>query len=144
MYDIRISNTSPFYNLGRSFIGYDKLFDEFEKTLSIVSKDKYPFYNIQKKDKQTIIEVACSGFKKEELEVSLDVTKNVLTVKGQKNEKDAEEYVIKTISSKSFTKQFRISDHLKIQEVEYADGMLTITLNEEVPEEQKPKIFKIK
>jgi molecular chaperone IbpA len=104
------------------------------------NKGFYPPYNIRGIEKcWSVIEIALAGFKKEELSVELEG--DVLVVRGISSEETNknEKYWHRGIAQRSFTKKFSLDKNMKIRDVGFIDGLLTIYLKYEIPEEQKTK-----
>ena len=126
--------------LMRSFVGFDNLFDEFER-MSSFTDNNYPAYNIIKTgDEDYKIEIAVAGFN--ENEISIEVKKGLMTVEASKA-KLSNEYLHRGIAERSFTKQFRLADNMEVKNADLRDGLLTINLYREIPEAEKPKQLKI-
>lgn len=138
----RISGIDSFNNLYRSFIGFDDLFRDFE--IALGKTNSYPPYNISKNEKNITIEISVSGFKRNEINVSVDPTKNVLTVSGKKETEDTKEYVVKTLATREFNKEFKLSDHVEVEDVKLEDGILYITLIDKKPAQKDILYYKIK
>jgi molecular chaperone IbpA len=135
----------PFF---RSTIGFDEIADMLDGLAETNRKpNQYPPYNIEKLSEEKYrITVAVAGFREEDL----DITKhnNVLTLEGrmaQRNENKGSEhtFLYKGIAERSFQLQFRLADHMLIQDVRLENGMLSILMEREVPEELKPQKIKI-
>ena len=126
--------------LMRSFVGFDNLFDEFER-MSSFTDNNYPAYNIIKTGEEDYkIEIAVAGFN--ENEISIEVKNGLMTVEASKA-KLSNEYLHRGIAERSFTKQFRLADNMEVKNADLRDGLLTINLNREIPEAEKPKQIKI-
>jgi len=126
--------------LMRSFVGFDNLFDEFER-MSSFTDNNYPAYNIIKTgDEDYKIEIAVAGFN--ENEICIEVKKGLMTVNASKA-KLSNEYLHRGIAERSFTKQFRLAENMEIKNADLRDGLLTISLFREIPEAEKPKQIKI-
>ena len=126
--------------LMRSFVGFDNLFDEFER-MSSFTDNNYPAYNIIKTgDEDYKIEIAVAGFN--ENEISIEVKKGLMTVEASKA-KLSNEYLHRGIAERSFTKQFRLADNMEVKNADLRDGLLTVNLYREIPEAEKPKQIKI-
>lgn len=123
------------------FVGYDKLFDQFENVRNLT--DNYPPYNIVKKsDTSYAIQIAVAGFNKEDIEITLD--KNQLIVNSIVEDKDDKtEYLYKGLASRAFTRRFTISEYVQIHDAELVNGILNINLERIVPEEEKPTKIEI-
>ena len=126
--------------LMRSFVGFDSLFDEFER-MSDYTDNKYPAYNIIKSsDEEYKIEIAVAGFN--ENDISIEVKKGLMSIQASKA-KHSNEYLHRGIAERAFAKQFRISDDMEVTGADLKDGLLTINLYREIPESDKPKQIKI-
>lgn len=126
--------------LMRSFIGFDSLFDEFDRMANF-SEGNYPAYNIIKNDEEKYeIEIAVAGFS--ESDISVEVKDNLMTVEASK-QFSSNEFLHRGIANRSFRKQFRLADNMEVANAELKDGMLSITLFREIPESEKPKQIKI-
>jgi molecular chaperone IbpA len=109
----------------------------------LFSKDTYyPPHNIVKNsDTEYSIELALAGFTKENLEISVE--NNILTIAGESTKSSDKKYVHKGISTRKFKRAFKIGAYYKVDNAALVDGILTITLIKEVPEEAKPKKVRI-
>lgn len=122
-------------------IGFDNMIDELARMNSQQSLN-YPPYNIVKtSDDAFFIEVATAGFSEGEINVQLD--NRVLTITGTKELAPEHEYLHKGISTRDFTREFTIAEHVEVQGATVKNGILTIHLERIVPEEKKPKAIAI-
>jgi molecular chaperone IbpA len=135
--EITISNLYPQFN--RWAIGFDPLFDTFSRVSSAKSSG-YPPYNILKKDDSYILEIAVAGFAKED--ITITVQELQLTVEGRL-EASEEAAVYKGIATRDFKQNFVLAEYVVVSGAELKDGMLRITLVQELPEEKKPKVIEI-
>lgn len=105
----------------------------------------YPPHNIIKhNDNKFVLELAVAGFTQEDLHVVLD--KNTLVVTGEKKRKETDDnvaYLHKGIGTRSFNKSFVLERYLIVQDVKLSDGILRITLERVVPEEELPRVLQI-
>lgn len=119
-------------------VGFDNMFDELMRTSQI--NTNYPPYNIVKHSEDAFaIELAVAGFK--DGEVSITVERNQLTVKGEQaiDINQNVEYLHKGISARSFARSWTLADHVEVTGAKSENGILTISLERKIPEEQKPK-----
>jgi molecular chaperone IbpA len=124
-------------------IGFDSLFDDLQR-FATQSSTNYPPHNVVKTGENTVlIEVAVAGFA--EGEVDLQVNKNMLTIKGEQQQaKDTEwEYLHRGISSRDFTHSFTLADHVEVKSASITNGILSVYLERQVPEEARPKSIAI-
>jgi len=54
------------------------------------------------------------------------------------------EYLVKGIAGRKFARQFVLSDTVVVRDANLADGILSIELENVIPEEQKPRKITIK
>ena len=121
--------------ISRNSIGLDNYFDQF---FNLSTTSNYPPYNlIHVNNVESRLEIALAGFKKKEVNVFTEYGK--LFVKGERNDKSEEDYVHKGLAQRSFERSWAISDDVEVKEVEFEDGLLTITLGKIVPEHHSRK-----
>ena len=133
---------SPFY---RNSIGVDKLFDRLINQLDTASSTNYPPYNILKTGDNTYeIQVAIAGF--DEGEVTVNVNEGNLIITGEKTEADLPDgfkYEYQGISARRFIRSFSLADYVEVTNAESKNGILTVSLERQVPEAMKPKTIAI-
>lgn len=138
--------------LMRQTVGFDRFYDLFESLLGDTGEnfENYPPYNIEKtgKDEYKIV-MAVAGFTMDD--INIIINKGVLSVSGkapektdENNKKDDSLFLHKGIAARSFEKIFRLADYIRVIEAEMSDGLLTIHLIREIPEEKKPQLIPIK
>ena len=119
-----------------SFVGFDHLFNELEH-VTRHAQDHYPPHNILKTgDTDYLIELAVAGFSRDEL--NIEVKDRTLTVTGEHQSK-GREYIHRGISTKKFKRTFRLSEHVKVNGADLVDGILSVILKYEIPEEMRPR-----
>ena len=118
-------------------IGFDETFSRLEAIAG--GGSNYPPYNVvDGHDGRTLLEVALAGFSGADIEVTTE--RNVLTVSAKKAPPDKErKYSHKGISYRTFSKNWQMADDVEVEDVQFADGLLTISLRKELPEKQKRK-----
>ena len=128
-------------------IGFDSILDELMRVNAQQANTNYPPYNIVKHSEDAFaIELAVAGFREGDINITLE--KNVLTIKGEQTlsldelEKDVE-YVHRGISARNFDRTFTLADYVEVIGAKAENGILTIELERQVPEEQKPKTVAI-
>ena len=125
--------------LHRHAIGFDRMFEELNRTFANSKGDNYPPYNVVKlDDAHYVVEVAVAGFNEEELDVELK--DGVLTVAGERaKQEDTPEYLHRGISARSFVRRFTLADNVEVRAATVKNGILSVALEHVVPEEKKPK-----
>ena len=125
---------SPFR---RSTVGFDQLFDLLERsTPSQVNEGYPPFDIVHEGEDKYRISLAVAGFTPEEIEITAE--QNQLVISGNRTEKDDNRYIHRGIATRSFERRFALGDFVKVQDADLKDGLLSITLVREIPEEMKP------
>lgn len=130
--------------LNRALLGFDTLFNDFERRFQNQINNNYPPYNILKIGENNYqLEIAVTGF--ETSEISVEVDQNQLIVKGQRDmvEHQSEEYLHKGLASRDFTRVWPLAEHIEVGEAKIKNGVLRITLQRVVPEALKPRTIKI-
>jgi len=122
-------------------VGFDSIFDDL--IMRTAQSTNYPPYNVVKySDDVFSIELAIAGFK--DGEVTITTERNQLTVKGEQNPELYErEYLHRGISARNFVRTWTLADHVEVVGANSENGILTISLERKVPEEQKPKSIAI-
>jgi molecular chaperone IbpA len=133
---------SPFY---RATVGFDRVFDLLDSVAGQASSNGYPPYNIEKTGENDYrIVMAVAGFAESELNVTQK--ENELLVAGQTaaNGENDKQFLYRGIAGRNFERRFQLADHVKVTGAKLANGLLTIDLQREIPEEKKPRAIEIK
>jgi molecular chaperone IbpA len=132
--------------LNRALLGFDELFNNFEQRFANQISNNYPPYNVVKHDENSYeIQVAVTGFDKDEITVEVD--QNQLIVKGQKAKEENDEavnYLHKGLATRQFTRSWTLAEHMEVGEGSIKNGVLTVSLKRVIPEALKPRVLKIK
>jgi len=106
----------------------------------------FPPYNIQKvEDFKYEIEIALAGFSKDDLEIEkADGVLSIRSTKESSDKHDDEFTLHRGISYRKFNRKFTLAENVEVIGAALKDGLLTITLEQIVPEEKKPKLITIK
>jgi molecular chaperone IbpA len=126
--------------LHRHAIGFDPMLELLNRTFANSKTDgNYPPHNVvQIDDTHYVIELAVAGFADDEIDVELK--DNILTVKGEQNSNKEEiTYLHKGISNRNFVRSFPLAENIEVRGATVRNGILSIDLEQHVPEEQKPK-----
>ena len=118
-------------------------FDQFERTIDRISKlssDTYPPYNIEQISQNSLrITVAVAGFKKNELDVSLEG--NQLQIRGIKKEDERERiFIHRGIATRQFQRNFVLADGIEVKEASMDDGLLFVDLTQPINNDQSVQI----
>lgn len=130
----------------RSSVGFENLNRLFDTVTRATDSDLgFPPYNIEKLGTDAYrISMAVAGFSRNELDIT--VQENTLVISGRATE-EAEtperSYLHRGIAKRAFERRFQLADVIKVTGASFADGLLNIELQREVPEHKKPRKIEI-
>ena len=139
---MRNFDLSPLY---RSTVGFDRLFSLLDQVTTADSAPSYPPYNIERTGEDAYrITIAVAGFA--DADLAIEARENTLTVKGEKKpaaETGQTEVLYRGIAARAFERRFQLAEHVKVVGAKLANGLLTIELQREIPEEKKPRAIPV-
>jgi molecular chaperone IbpA len=137
-------------NYGKSLlpatVGFDRLLstmEEFDRMFEGTKVPTYPPYNIIKEDDTNYtIEIAVSGFKRDEIEINTEGNK--LYVNGAISTAKSEvQYLHRGIGTRNFSHKYTVADTVVVKSADIVDGLLIIKMQNMIPEEKKPRRIEI-
>ena len=132
---------APFY---RATVGFDRVFDMLDSVANQTGAGGYPPYNIEKAgDDAYRIVMAVAGFSEAELNITQKEGELLVTGQSMPNGEPDKEYLYRGIAGRNFERHFQLADHVKVTGAKLANGLLTIELQRELPEEKKPRAIPI-
>ncbi len=143
-----ITTLASHYGLDRllpTALGFENAFAALDNAAHLItaSQTAFPPVNVIKTDEYNfIVELAIAGYKLDEIEITTE--RNSLKVTGKKAEEDDRVYLVKGIAGRKFSRQFVLSDTVVVRDANLADGVLSIHLENVIPEEKKPRKIEIK
>jgi molecular chaperone IbpA len=143
-----ITTLTSHYGLDRllpTALGFENAFAALDNAAHLItaSQTAFPPVNVIKTDEYNfIVELAIAGYKLDEIEITTE--RNSLKVTGKKAEEDDRVYLVKGIAGRKFSRQFVLSDTVVVRDANLADGVLSIHLENVIPEEKKPRKIEIK
>ncbi len=131
---------SPYY---RATVGFDRVFDLLDSVASQSGPSGYPPYDIEKTGEDTYrIVMAVAGFT--EAELSITQKENELLVSGRAQpQAEEKEYLYRGIAGRDFERRFQLADHVRVMGARLTNGMLSIELKRELPEDKKARAIRI-
>lgn len=139
---MRAYDFSPLF---RYSVGFDRVQHLLDAALERAENAPgYPPYNIETVGENAYrITMAVAGFGEEDLDIT--VQENALTVAGKAGQREEQvQYLHRGIATRAFERKFELADHVKVVGANLVNGMLTISLERQVPEEQKPRKIEIR
>ncbi|MBY3121856.1 Hsp20 family protein [Rhizobium laguerreae] len=131
-----------FSPLIRSSVGFERMLNALEAASGAETIDNWPPYDIVKTGEDEYrIAMAVAGFSQDEL--AIIQAQNMLVVSGQKANGEDVQYLHRGIAGRSFQRRFELADHVKVVDAGLVNGLLTIDLKREIPEEMKPRQIEI-
>jgi molecular chaperone IbpA len=130
---------SPFF---KSTVGFDRLMQMLEDDFPRhANANSYPPYNIEKiSNDEYHIEMAVAGFAMDDLDITVQENTLVITGAREKSKpENGEAYLYRGIATRNFTQEFKLADHIEVKNADLNNGMLSIHLKREIPEEKKPR-----
>jgi len=124
-------------------VGFDDIFNQFDRLLDTPAPSYPPYNLIKSKDGEKYkIQLALAGWSKDDVEI--EVKENTLTVNSKKDmvEND-EEHLYKGISTRAFERSWTLADDMKVHGAKFENGLLEISLERIIPEEKKPRTIDI-
>lgn len=127
-----------FTPLFRSSVGFDRIFNMLEDASRVSTVDNWPPYDIAKVGEDDYrITMVVAGFSQDELTITHQP--NMLVVSGSLTGEDNGEYLYRGIAGRAFERRFELADHVKVAGASLENGLLTVDLKREIPEEMKPR-----
>jgi len=132
--------------LFRHSVGFDRFDDLINNALRADQSGGYPPYDIiRDADGRYRIVMAVAGFREPELNIT--VQENELRVSGRvevaANDEEGRTWLHRGIARRAFERTFRLADHVRVTGAALKDGLLTVHLEQVVPEEAKPRMVPI-
>lgn len=135
-------NTKDIFPFRAWMVGFDRQMEMLENMGA--RSTSYPPYNIIKLDEDNYkIEVALAGFTLKDVSVEVQPP-STLVIEGNRGEEPNREYMHKGIGGRAFRQQFALAEYVVVDGAEFKDGILTVSLSRELPEEQRVKKITIK
>jgi molecular chaperone IbpA len=133
-----------FAPLYRATVGFDRIFDMLDSVAGQPANGGYPPYNIEKMaDDAWRIVMAVAGFSEAELNVTQKEDELLVTGKSHPDRSENVEYLYRGIAARDFERRFQLADHVRVTGAKLQNGLLSIDLQRELPEEKKPRAIRI-
>lgn len=129
--------------LHRATVGFDRMFDQMERSFDNAKGSGYPPYNVvRKSENEYIISIAVAGFTMDNIEITQD--NKTLTIEGIAPEQDdTVEYLHKGIAGRGFRREFTLAEFVEVSSAELELGVLNVFLDRNIPEELQPRKIEI-
>ena len=125
--------------INRNGIGMDDYLDRF---FNDDYSSNYPPYNlIHLNNVESVLEIALAGFSKKDIKVYTEYGKLIIEGKKETKDNDSVNYAHQGLAQRSFNRTWQLSDDVKVKDVEFKDGLLTVKLGKIVPEDHSRKDY---
>jgi molecular chaperone IbpA len=127
--------------LFREAIGYDTL-SRFVEPMKV---NNYPPHNIVKDGDRYSLILAVAGFSREDLTVSID--KGQLNIKGDRvfTSMSPEAVMLhQGLAFREFDRSWQLGEYVEVTNVTLENGLLTVQLEQQIPEDKKARKIDIK
>ena len=134
------------------FVGLsEKFWDEINwfETLQRTTQSFPPYDLLRVDDDNAVLEFALAGYDKETIDITVKPTETnvrILEVCGGAgdDENTEESYEHRGIARRKFTTRIPLSQYWEVSEAKFDNGILSVNLYRNVPEEKKPLSIKVK
>ncbi len=93
--------------------------------------------SVKTDDDHYTITIDVAGFTRDDLDITFQ--SNLLSVSGRKQEAPPQTYLHRGIAARPFEHRFELADHVRVIGADLSNGLLTIDLVREIPEDMKPR-----
>lgn len=128
-------------------VGFDRLLstmEEFDNMFANTKTPTYPPYNIVKEnDTEYTIEIAVSGFKRDDIEVTTEGNKLYVNGSIKTAQTEDRNFLHRGIGTRDFSHKYTVADTVVVKGADLVDGLLVIKLENIIPEEKKPRKIEI-
>jgi len=141
---VKLIDATALNQLNRALIGFDRLFEDFENRWANSVQTNYPPHNVLRTGDNTYeIQLAVSGFEKNEISVEVDQDRLVIIGERLKDEDTHVQYLHRGLATRDFQKIFPLAEHVEVCSSSIKNGILTVYLERIVPETLKPRRIEI-
>lgn len=112
--------------------------------LTTIKPISFPPYNLIKIDDDSYkIELAVAGYTKDDISITVERDQLIVASKEQETE-DGNTIIHQGIAERQWRQRFILGEYMEVASATLRDGLLTINIQRNLPEEAKPKVIKIK
>lgn len=136
-----------FTPLYRSAIGFDRFAQVAQRLTEQGKCTDYPRYNIaQLEENKYQITLAVAGFELSEIDIEVRADEVVISGKKALDKSDAEtqqaaesKFLHRGIAQRNFNRKFELADHIEVKGADLSNGLLTLSLERNVPDALQPR-----
>lgn len=127
------------------FLGFADQIARWNSLTSVSKPASFPPYNLIKESGDRYkIELAIAGYSKDDIDIIVE--RDLLTVssKDLKEDDNVRGVIYQGIAQRQWRQKFILGEFMEVVGATLKDGLLTISVERNLPEEAKPKTIKIK
>ena len=146
-YTLHTKSSDPFsLNDFRDWvIGYDRVFQKMLTLPSAATHSNYPPHNlVEDGEGQYTISMAVAGLDKEDIKITLAEQNLTIEYDGKSSGDQDGTVLYQGIAHRSFKKIFHRAENIEVRAAAMDKGLITIKLEQNIPEEKKPKTIELK
>ena len=126
------------------FLGFNDQLSRWASLSNITKPASFPPYNLIKIDDDTWkVELAVAGYTKDDINITVEKDQLIVASKDLEDEDDST-VVYQGIAQRQWRQKFILGEYMEVAGATLRDGLLTINVERNLPEEAKPKVIKIK
>tara|TARA_B100000519_G_C14095846_1_gene368628 strand:- start:168 stop:602 length:435 start_codon:yes stop_codon:yes gene_type:complete len=120
------------------FLGFKPLLKRLAEFDAEMPNTGYPPYNIIQDGEKYFVELAVAGFSESDISITHEPNEKQLIIEGSTDKSDVR-YLHKGIGGRRFKRVLTVIETMVVNSANLVDGILTIELENIIPEERKPK-----
>ena len=128
-------------SLMQHFFGRAIGFEDLHRRLNS-GKQNFPPYNVIRDGEKTLVEVALAGYGKDDIKVVVEDATLSIEGSGEPDNEDRQ-HLHRGIAKRKFKTSFSLAEYVEVISADFKDGLLTVALEQVVPEEKQPKVITI-
>ena len=138
------SKTLDSYFNDMFFLGFHDQLARWTNLTKMSKPVSFPPYNLIKIDDDNYkVELAVAGYTKDDIDITVE--KDLLIVSSKETTEDDDDIVVyQGIAQRQWKQQFILGEYMEVAGATLKDGLLTINVKRNLPDEAKPKVIKIK
>jgi|10_taG_2_1085330.scaffolds.fasta_scaffold220977_2 molecular chaperone IbpA len=126
-------------------IGYDKVFQKMLTLPTASTHSNYPPHNlIEDGEGQYTISMAVAGLDKDDIKITLAEQNLTIEYDGKSSGEQDKTILHQGIAHRSFKKIFHLAENIEVKDASMDKGLIIIKLEQNIPEEKKPKTIELK
>lgn len=125
------------------FLGFQDQVERWNALSTMSKPSSFPPYNLIKiNDDAYKVEIAIAGYSKDDIDITVERDQLIVASKDLADSKS--EVIYQGIAQRQWRQKFILGEYMEVKDATLKDGLLTINIIRNLPDEVKPKVIKIK